>query len=343
VTRAAAVLTILLAVPRAAAAQDQVVTVTGPVSPLFERQLPASGFDRQTAALTPTAARELIRTLAAHSDDAFIVHVVVWADALKKIKAQHWYAFDGVDRSNGTFRSADSRLKANRLFGRRRFKLLYVHIVQAPRPAAAPAQVGYVFTFKKRESPLLANLLTLASIAMPDTFLLVPETPESSIGFYRTADVATDVVPADMTVTLRVGADDDQKEMGRQTFVNEPRYYMNFSVAVPLTSYREVAFDSSNPSIVPNTIERQNIYAVADFYFRAVDLSDTAASWIPHAMFGVPIKSQPLDHLMLGGAIGLRWAEPFVGVVFDRATDPPSRHVVFGLNVPVQVIRKLLK
>src|SRR5437660_6050287 len=83
------VIAVLLLTASICAAQDQVVAVAGPVSPLAESQLPSSGFDRQTASLTPGAARSLIRTLGGSSSGgAYIIHVVVWADVLRKVKAQ---------------------------------------------------------------------------------------------------------------------------------------------------------------------------------------------------------------------------------------------------------------
>jgi hypothetical protein len=76
-------------------------------------------------------------------------------------------------------------------------------------------------------------------------------------------------------------------------------------------------------------VTKQGVYFFLDGYLPPVLPSLTAFRWIPHPFFGVPIKGEVLRHTMLGAGVGLHWAEPYAGVVFDTQ----NKQVATGLHL----------
>lgn len=144
----------------------------------------------------------------------------------------------------------------------------------------------------------------------------------------------------------------DANELAKRTYINERPAWFGFSFAVPLNSYRDVSYNETLSLLQPKTVQRQNIYAVGNVYVPPLNVNQAQFRYVPHLMFGVPIEGQPLRHLMLGLGIGLNWAEPFAGVVFNRQQVPNDvgtdlhnrtvRKLVYGINIPVGAAVKAL-
>ena len=109
---------------------------------------------------------------------------------------------------------------------------------------------------------------------------------------------------------------------------------------------------SSSRGIQQPTINQQNIYAMVDFYLPPVEPAWTKYRFIPHPIFGMPIKKQPLRNTTAGLAIGLKYLQPFGCVVFNvqqRKTSGNTlvNHLVFkgawGITISLTDAAKLIK
>jgi hypothetical protein len=122
------------------------------------------------------------------------------------------------------------------------------------------------------------------------------------------------------------------------------------SFAVPVTSYKDVTYQSSSGTLAPSSITQQNVYVTFDAYFPAAQPGLAAFRWVPHPFAGLPIKGKVLQHTMAGVAFGLPWFEPFAGIVFDRQNSSLNGESqkttfkgIFGFKVSVSAVAKAIK
>src|SRR5258708_19114954 len=248
--------------------------------------------------------------------------------------------------------AAQERLEDSRIYGRRRIWVIYVHL--AKKDTALPnvvAPVGYSLAVTKKKPQILSDLGGLISVGLGGAKqaerALAPTDP---VGYYYAQRCEIDFPTSTIDVTART-ASDEAKTLGKHAFTNERKYNADFSFAFPLNSYRDLDLSGFDNGVQPKKTDRQNIYAVVDFYLPAIDIARPEKSPIPHLLFGVPIKSKPLRNTMLGLGWALPWAEPFIGVVFDiqqipnaagtDSEDHTVTKVIFGLNVPVSTAKKI--
>lgn len=213
---------------------------------------------------------------------------------------------------------------------------------------------------KKLPAPVqnLTSVLGLLQAASAAT--LTMETTPGALMAGQIYDIAA--VPSDITVTgtLTAGPSISPQTvaLGTKTFDDEGRYFWDVSVGLPLKSVTDVNLDSTDPALLPKSIDRQNLFAVLNIFFVPVDTKDVQRRLIPHLVVGVAIAKRPLDKVLVGGSVGLSFAEVFAGWRWDRTprTDPSSatgttidasspyaRSVVVGLNVPVRTITDYFK
>jgi hypothetical protein len=94
---------------------------------------------------------------------------------------------------------------------------------------------------------------------------------------------------------------------------DEPKQWWDVSVAVPITKISEVQYSSTNGTVTPNTVNRQSVFAVADFFYPKKDMVGTKIDYWPHPLLGVSLASKPLQSLLFGGAVGFAFGEIYVG------------------------------
>lgn len=320
-----------------------------------------------------------------------ILHVLRWADDQHKtVKFQKWYVYDPTAKNTGGFYLAtkQSLFEGNAITGKTKFRLIYLHlnhVLGAPSESVTPDPTGattdlvlktpisYKVVITKQQTQFVQDSQTLLKIiggsfgAQADDFALGYSSVFEFDSQYQTSLVTVSAtlqggsspggVTPDANANSATKPTQDKSataanQLATQSYNNEKPSWIGLSVAVPLTSYKDASYDQTGGTISPKTINRQNIYAVADFYYPRVIPTFTNLRWLPHPLFGMPLKGQPLRNTMAGFGMGLHWLEPFAAVVFDDQEIPSSNktattnHMVYklvwGLNISVSSAYKAL-
>jgi hypothetical protein len=210
---------------------------------------------------------------------------------------------------------------------------------------------------KKLPAPVQNAAMLLGAQAGGGRSLLAPEPGLLWSG--RILDIHH--VPSDMTVKGTLTNDDGSKttEIGQATFDNEGLYRWDVSVAVPLKATKELQYDATGQGFNPTAkvVEKQNVYAVFNFFTQPLDVKNVKAQWVPHPIFGMGIAGRPADRTMVGFAMGINKIQGFGGLAFNRVQRPAGtaagqpaktefaydRKFIFGINLPVRQVLELWK
>jgi hypothetical protein len=113
---------------------------------------------------------------------------------------------------------------------------------------------------------------------------------------------------------LAVGADNPTTvTLPNFSVTDEPKQWIDVSIAVPISKISDVTYSSTNGTVTPNTVNRQSVFAVADFYFPKKDMVGNKISYWPHPIIGVSMASKPLQSWIAGAGIGLPYGEVYAG------------------------------
>ena len=113
---------------------------------------------------------------------------------------------------------------------------------------------------------------------------------------------------------------------------DESLAYWDISIAVPVTGYKDLSFQSSSSgganSIVTQSVSRTNAYGMFDIFLPGVDLNNPSAIGFPFVSAGLPISGSPLD-------------KPYFAIA-ENATFPGSVAKIPGLSflgtyIPLQI------
>jgi hypothetical protein len=164
--------------------------------------------------------------------------------------------------------------------------------------------------------------------------------------------------PSDITVQGTLTTSNSSVEIGKTTFDNEGLYRWDISVGIPVKATKELVYDSTSQGVTPKVVEKQNVYALFNFFFKAIDVKGGKAQWIPHPVVGMGITGKPADRTMVGGALGIHKVQGFAGCAFNRvqretaaatATQPAKlefgydKKFIFGINLPVRQVLDIWK
>jgi len=94
---------------------------------------------------------------------------------------------------------------------------------------------------------------------------------------------------------------------------DESKQWIDVSVAVPISKISDVSYSSTNGTVTPNTVNKQSVFAVVDFYFPKKDMVGNRVNYWPHPLFGVSMASKPLQSLIAGVGMGLSYGEVYAG------------------------------
>ena len=294
-----------------------------------------------------------------------------------KTTYQHWYVHDIVKNPFGTFltKTHQGLFQASFVRGEQDFQLIYIHFLAKENEQFTNAKnqllhpIGYQITIAKRPPQLLTDAQALFQlvgwIGAGGAAAAALQTTDPVIGYFTVFQFHSSYNRSNIIIAGKLQEDDSTPTKPGETattaandaikhaYTNEGTQLVGLSIAVPLNSYRDVDYNQTNNTLEATTIKRENIYAVANIYIPKVDIGQTLFRYLPHPLFGVPIKGQPLRHLMAGLAIGLNWAEPFAGIVFDRQQRPIAagsttledhlvRKLVVGINIPIATAKAAL-
>jgi hypothetical protein len=251
-----------------------------------------------------------------------LIHVVHWGSKNDKgmtADKQNWYVY-----SNGSWRQEDFADR-KRLYGTKNVWILYIH---TGIPADTDYAVQYNLAIKDITPAPVSHLFDLASLLAGSTSAKAASPPlcTKPTAIWGMAKVGVKHVPDEISVrgSTETAADilagkAPQSIGDAVTFVNEGRYWIDFSVAVPMRSISQASFDATSGTITPKNVNSQNILGVVDFYpFKKVDVrSDNYTLW-PYLLGGVAIAHQPLHKILIGAGWGPRFAQFYVGALFVK-------------------------
>jgi hypothetical protein len=142
-------------------------------------------------------------------------------------------------------------------------------------------------------------------------------------------------------------------QLSSKTYNSERPAYVELGFAIPVTSYKDITYSTTSSTITPKTATQQTAVLVGNLYLPAAQPGMTSFRYIPHLLYGLPIKGKVLQHTMLGAGIGLDWLSPYGGVIFDTSygetsgTNAKPGHLVlkgtYGIEISVGSAVSLLK
>jgi len=177
----------------------------------------------------------------------------------------------------------------------------------------------YEFTITKKLPANVQNVFLLLQLASGGAVAHVMTPPN----FWGGRRVEIGLRPSDITIDPRIVTDQSPSNRGdeiatAQTFNNEGKYWWDVSVGVPVKKISELQVDSTNNTVTPTKIATTNAFALLNFYLPPADLAATQYSLIPHPIAGVALSGQPLHKILVGGAIGLHYAQLYAGALFVK-------------------------
>jgi len=230
--------------------------------------------------------------------------------------------------------------------------------------------VSYNVAVSKQQTQFIQDLNTVLQMVLPGAstakdLRAPPPPPIRSVGYWSYSDFNSQYSTSSIKVTASLeststpvkgktagaaGQNTASNQLATQTYANEKPSYIGLSFAVPVTSYKDVTYQSSSGTLAPSSITQQNVYVTFDAYFPAAQPGLAAFRWVPHPFAGLPIKGKVLQHTMAGVAFGLPWFEPFAGIVFDRQNSSLNGESqkttfkgIFGFKVSVSAVAKAIK
>ncbi len=253
--------------------------------------------------------------------DYVLIHVIRWksqkgADKILDIDHEHWYV------ANGAAAWDDTAAAGTRIFGSRSVYLLYLYL---NTPASAGFDVTYrVLSVKKTPAYLshLSALLTLYSgLNAQGANNLVGK---KTIAQFNSTKLDVAYVPSDMKVSALITPSSDGGPVSsqQQTFDNEGKYHIDFSIGYPVKKAKDVAWVETSSSLAPADVSKANLMALFNYYPQAFDIKTTPFSWIPHAVVGMGLSKQPLHEVLFGVGIGPLVAHIYAGVLLNTIQLP---------------------
>lgn len=108
-------------------------------------------------------------------------------------------------------------------------------------------------------------------------------------------------------------------------FDDEGPYKYDFSVGVPVGKISQLDFSSNDTKVGVKKIESQNLYALFDYYPKAIDFKRQTFSRWPFVVVGVGLAtSKPLDNGLVAVGWGTQFASIYAGVAIVRTERPAS-------------------
>lgn len=354
-------------------AQTQHVSISQPLQALSDPSLD-SHFNKITAEIDDAAGAEVImKSLlrdSEHGDVAIdpkvfkdkefycIIHVLRWsepaANHAQTVQAQNWYLYNLHNLTQGNGKTIP------RLFGTKRITLLYIHLNKK-----TDYDPLYRVEITKKTPAYLSHLLGLAGLY--NSLTGAAAAADGTFDFWAAYTFTVQYKVSDISVTPKLtrkatGAVEDAGIA--QNFDNEGKYFVDFSVGVPVRKVSQLSFDSTNNTVTAKEVDKTDILAFVNLYPRPIDIKSTGVNMVPHFVGGVAIAKQPLHKIFVGTGFGPIVANFYIGALFVKQQqlstlkpgDPATAaqlnsnlrqrykaQIAFGINVPVGAIIEKLK
>lgn len=356
-----------------------------PANVIFDRSISDYGIDVQSGTLNLQNAGLLLRKTVCSArpnpentcdlDDPHtyaVINIVRWADPdttnkNQTVQSSNWYIFNSS--SKGYFwRNFSHWTQAdfsgnNRIYGVNKLIILFVHLnISNPngsRSCPIPYSATYEIDIQKRTPTNQSHLAQLAQLAVPAgaSGAQIERAPPCPIGSYSiwggdafAIGYSTSTISFSSSITDPNGADQPTNLAPKYQIISEARSYWDISVAVPIKKISAVQYNTSGSTVVPSQVNRQNSFAVVDFYLPPRDLVGTNYSLIPHPLVGVSMAQQPLHSILAALGSGTNFGEIFAGIDFlkQQSRLKPSRYITkgqfsVGINIPINGVYQSLK
>jgi hypothetical protein len=308
------------------------------------------------------------------TDVVTIIHLLRWKDTdHTTIDFEKWYLYD-PDPSKTSFyvQTAQQVFERSVIPGRTKYQLLYIHLnsdltnaSEAVSNSAAGLQlanpVSYTVTVTKQPTQFIQDLKSVLGI-LGFTVAPAPAAAIAKPGYWSAAPFTSASTTSKITIAASLnskGKTGDPatgkttNQLSSKTYTNEKPAWVGLGFAVPVKGYKDVTYSQSSSTLTPQTVTRQTVALTFDLFVPPSEPGLTTFRYIPHLLFGLPIKGKVLQHTFLGAGIGLHWLSPYAAVVFNTnsgaitGTNPKPGHLVlkgaFGLEISVSSAAGLLK
>ncbi len=220
-----------------------------------------------------------------------MIHVARWSDS-GEIVRQNWYVYHAGAWSDAQY------LSTRRIFGRKQMWFLYLQL-----NTRSGADTAYTIQTAKKYPAYFTNGQTTAGLFGVN----LPAAGEAR-NVWNAELVTIPYLPSNVTITPKFPGG------SAATFDDEGLSWIDFGAAVPVTK-----------------LSAQGVFAVADLYFRPVDIKGAMGfgNW-PHLVAGPRIGNQPLKSILAG----VGWGPLYAGVVIGGGKYAYS----FGVNVSVRAV-----
>lgn len=315
----------------------------------------------------------LLASLGADKTKTTIIHLLRWNDsAHTSVKFQKWYLYD-PEPPKISFELATKKqiFQQTAIAGRTDLQFVYIHLnfdlskgetewrgtatVADPNPGLAHP-INYTITVTKQQPQIVQDvqsLLQILKVATPMAAAAATPVPGyfSVTTFRSCSDAICSQLWPTSTITIAASLDSQNKsqpatatkdaqgkstvagQLASNSYHNEAPAWVGLSAGIPLTSYKDVMFQQSSGTLLPNTVTQQKAYVFVDGYFPPVLPTLTNFRYIPHPFFGLPLKGEVFRHTMFGVGIGLHWVEPFWGLVIDTQNEKVTGSTTSGSSV----------
>ena len=223
------------------------------------------------------------------------------------------------------------------------------HPLTAIIPAKRRKRAAEVFNDERR-------IISVIGQAAPRD-VPIPMTTSSICGV---VPFSIDPLPADMKITALGQDGQEAKELGKQLYDNERKYWFDFSFALPLKTYDDLTVDLNGGQVGAKAVKKTDLYAAVNV--NPVPYDTKQASWhlVPGVIYGMPITGKPLKRHLLAISFGLTRVQLFAGVLFSKnesvtastqdsvttaVVKPPERWTrtfTWGINLSVKNVTDLL-
>lgn len=368
---------LILLFANAAVAQTQLVSISQPLQawPLGDAALD-SHINKITAEIDDATGSEyILKSLLRDSDNGdvlidpkifkdkdfyCIIHVLRWsppagANNSQTIQAQNWYLYNLHNLTQGNSKTVP------RLFGAKRITLLYIHL-NKQGPDYDPL---YRVEIVKKTPAYLSHLLGLAGLynSLTGAAAAAPGTVDYWAAYTFTVQHKVSDISITPKVTRKATGTVEDAGLA-QNFDNEGKYFVDFSVGVPIRRFSQLSFDSTANTVGAKEVDKTSVLALLNLYPRPIDIKSTGVNMVPHFVGGVAIDKQPLHKIFVGTGFGPIVSNFYIGALFVKQQqlstlkpgDPATpaqlnsniryrykTQVAFGINVPVGAVIEKLK
>ena len=235
----------------------------------------------------------------------------------QSVKSTNWYIYSSGKKTINGFPGG---WKLTDFDGAARFyganKVILVSLVLNNLDGTTPA-ISYDFTTTKVQPSNVAGALQLLGFIMPGSAPTAGgSAPFTNYWACRQVPIAFKTSSIKVDTNYKAGA--GSPFTATQTFTNEAMQYWDFSFALPVKKVSALQYNSTSNVVTANSINKEDLFVVADYYPIPTDLLASSYSFRPAIFAGVALQSQPLHSIIAGVSVGLHLVQFYAGALLIK-------------------------